>query len=204
MDLKESDYKSMRFPFNLIGDADPLEVFPILSKYEEFNIPIEQKDKIIKYILLVYDPGSPLRVLEPIPVRKANAAMMAGFKYKSEKFEDAVLRMMECGVLEINRMIIRFCRLFGERSYTLMVSGNEAFHDAIGQLMLPSKGDDAIADTEKKQKIFQQAKSTAEALDKMAMNFLMGDNTKPLNKTLYTIIESENSRIKLSPEDFAL
>lgn len=204
MDLRENDFKSMRFPFNAIGDSDPLEVFPVLGRYDEFQIDIEHKDKIIKYIILVYDPGSPLRVVEPIPVRKANAAMLAGFKYKSEAFEQPVIDMMECKIIHINLMIIRFCRMFSERSYTLMVSGNEAFHDAIKQLMSPSSGDDAIVETEKKQKIFQQAKSTALDLDKMALNFLVGDTSKPLNKTLYTLVDNENTKIKLSPEDFAI
>jgi len=203
MELSEADCKSMLFPFHLIGDKDPLEVFPRLSKYEEFHVELEHKEKVIKYILLAYDPGSPYYRLESIPQRKANAAVAAGFKMKSDAFDPKVVEMFECKITPINLMIIRFCRIFGDRTYTLMVAGNEAFSDAIIHLLTPSKGDDAIADTEKKQKIFDKARATANQLDDMATKFLVGDNTKPLVKTLYTLVEHDG-KIKLSPEDFAI
>lgn len=201
--MEDNDYKSMLFPFNLIGDKDPLEAFPRLAKYPEFNAKIDQRDKVLKYIMLAYDPGSPFYRMDSIPQRKANAAVTAGFKMKSEQFDPEVVKMMDCKLPIINLMIIRFCRIFGDRTYTLMVAGSEAFNDAITHLLTPSTGEDAIAETEKKQKIFAQAKANAKHLDEMARGFLSGDDTKLLQKTLYTLVEHDG-KIKLTPEDFAI
>ena len=127
MEIKESDCKKMMFPYHLIGDKDPLEVFPRLAKYEEFNAKIAYRDKIIKYIILVYDPGSPLHRYDNLAQKKAVAATCAGFVHKKDVFEESVVKMMDCRIYPINLMIIRMCRIFGDKVYSLLVAGNEAF-----------------------------------------------------------------------------
>ncbi len=201
-----SDYSSLMIRIDQVPQGeDLLAAFPRLSRYEEFSYPMEHRDKVIRYVVLCYDMGSPLQNVDSLAQKKAMAAHQAGFLYQDESFEAPVIAMMDGKILPVNKMIIRYCRMQHSRLYSLIVSGNEAFHEASEKLLVASTdSDDVLKDMKTKMEIFDKAKANAISLDNMSRELLSGDNSALIQKTLYTIVDNNDSVIPLTPEDFAL
>ncbi|HQW95443.1 MAG TPA: hypothetical protein PLU58_06555 [Saprospiraceae bacterium] len=200
-----TQYDDLMFRIDLIPQGeDLLKAFPRLSKYPEFNPEMTDIDMVIRYIVFCYDKGSPFHKFDNLGQKKAHAAIEAGFNYTDEKFEPHIEQMLNGEVLEVNKMIIRYCRMQSSRLYSLIVSGNEAFYDATSKLLDNAPSDDILKDTKTKMEIFDKAKANASSLDQMSRELLSGDNNKNIQKTLYVIVDNEEVDVKLTPEDFAL
>ena len=200
------DYTKMMLRVDQVPEGvNLLEAFPRLKNYTEFIPEFPHLDKVIRYIVLCYDIGSPLQALDNLGQKKAEAAVAAGFPYKNEQFPIPVVDMMDGKVLEINLMIIRYCRMQQSRLYMLIVSGNEAFHEAAKNLIEGGDAIDALKDTKTKMEIFEKVKSSAASLDQMSRDFVSNDISINMQKTLYTVVyHSDEVKLKLTPEDYAL
>ena len=60
--LESKDFESLMLPniFDLDDKESAYEKYPLLQKYQEFNVKIKDYNKVIKYISFVYDINSPL------------------------------------------------------------------------------------------------------------------------------------------------
>lgn len=201
-----NDYSELTVRIDLVPQGEPiLDKFRYLRRYKEFDPEMADIDKVIRYVVLCYDVKSPLQKLDNLGQKKATAAQEAGFPFEDGVFQPEIVAMMDNMVLEINKMIIRYCRIQQSRLYALIVSGNEAFHDATLNLLSNSENSgDALKDVKTKMEIFDKAKANAIALDQMSREFLSNDTSLNMQKTLYTIIDNNDSEIPLTPEDFAL
>lgn len=200
-DYKPEDFREMLFPFHKTDD--PLKDFPKLQSYSEFNLEIEDRDKVIKYVGFAYDKGSPVQKIENIIHRKVTAAMLAGFVDTKNEF---VQGMMKCENVIVNLMIVRYCRMMRSRLYILMVAGNETLNDAFEQLLNYEKSNkkNLLENSEARLKLLSQVEDNARKMDELSVELLSGDNNKDLSDVLYTISDmSEEEYINLTPEDFS-
>lgn len=200
LDYKPEDFAKMLFP---LQDSDNvLADFPKLKSYPEFGHDINEVDKVIKYVGLAYDKGSPLQKIDNIVHRKVTAAMIAGFANTDDPY---IQDIMKCRNVIVNLMIIRYCRLMRSRTYMVIVTGNEILNDTMEQLMnFEIKKKNLLENSETKLALFEKAKKTAKDNDALSFEFLSNDDNKNLHDTLYTIADmDEEEYINLTPEDYS-
>lgn len=198
-EYKAEDFKDMAFPLYEVENM--LESFPKLKSCKEFNVEIEDLDKIIKYVGFAYDKGSPLQKIENIVHRKVTAAQLAGFNTEDEYIQD----IMKCRNFTVNLMIVRYCRMLRSRLYMVIVAGNETLNDTIYQLLNYEKTNNknVLENSETRLKLLSQAKETAMEMDELSQQLLSDDNPI-LNDVLYQISDmTEEEYINLTPEDFS-
>jgi hypothetical protein len=118
--------------------ADLLHMFPKLRKIPSFAA-YEEADRnyIIRYIILLYDKGTPLiRRYEKLDKRKVEAALIAGFETKKDgSFKDDKIKLIlenkEDKVLE---MITQYVASLGDRRYALIVANEHVFYKNLESL----------------------------------------------------------------------
>ena len=195
-----SDFKDMMFPFHSVA-GDVLEAFPKLKLYPEFCVPIQDRDKIIKYIGFAYDKGSPMMKFDDIVQRKMEAAAQAGFTFNGDRFDEEVEKIFRCKNAAVNLMIIRFCRIMNSRSFSLLVASNETLNETIQNLMTYVPKGDVLDDSKTKMGLLKQARELVKETD-LLQKAILNDDAKLLNEMMYIV--TENDKINLTPEDFSL
>jgi hypothetical protein len=196
MNYRESDYRSMLFNVSILQKFDdPLVVWPELNRIDEFrNSETGQylpKDKVIRYIFLCYDRGSPVVINnKDLIKRKYEAALLSGFELIDKKFQRQVEDVIKCQDPLVNEMICAFVRLFGDDDFAYITSLKDALY-----AILPSVQMGDIKDIDKVQKLKKE-------IDTVTDKILVRDNTNSLYLDLYKYIERE--KLGLRPEDMAL
>lgn len=169
---------------------DPLEVFDVLSKYEEFYAPTPMlnRKKILKYIVLVYDKNSPLHdEFKDMWRKKMFAADLAGFvKEENGKYLGKVEDMMKCKNTPVNSMIIRYVMLMRSSLYSKFTILQEVYFNVSEGLL---GGNTKIDDFNKINKELEQCES----------ELLSNDNLLSDDLTKYYF----QDKLELRPEDIA-
>lgn len=207
-EFSKEDFIKLAFPIHLMEEGElVLEKFPRLKNVFK-NIIIMDGDKVvdidinkvIKYIIFVYDKGSPLLTkFESLVTRKVTGAALAGFDHTNE-FEKEVELMMKCKLSSINNMIIGYCRLMRSRLFSLIVASNESFHNTLQELMnYKVSKEDVLGDNKQKMDLVERAKKTFDNIDSWSSELLSKDTNTDLQDTLYTIVDE--SDLQLSPEE---
>lgn len=173
---------------------DPIKKnYEDLERYPEFKEKIGslKKEKIITYIIAVYDMKSPLKREIPDWVkRKKEGMIFAGYNLdKKNNFpksiEDVVLNLNE----KVNKMIIRYIKLFNSPDYTELVTYHHIFNKMCevslsGMLDKPKENLQVIRDTSN----FLREK------EKIVFG---GEETIDLKKSLYEDIDSEMNNVQV-------
>lgn len=196
MNYRESDYRLMLFNVSELQKYDdPLVFWPELRKIDELRLaetgPNLPKDKVLRYIFLCYDRGSPVVIHnKDLIKRKYEAAILSGFELVDKKFEKQVEDVIKCQDPLVNEMICAFVRLFGDDDFAYITSLKDALY-----AILPSVQLGEIKDIDKVQKLKKE-------IDTVTEKILVRDNTNNLYLDLYKYIERE--KLGLRPEDMAL
>ncbi len=196
MNYRESDYRLMMFNVSLLQKFDdPLVFWPELNKIEELahaeTGPYLPRDKVLRYIFLCYDKGSPVVLHnKDLIKRKYEAALLAGFELIDKKFQRQVEDVIKCKDPLVNEMICAFVRLFGDDDFAYITSLKDALY-----AILPDVQKGEIKDIDKVQKLKKE-------IDQVTEKILVRDNTNNLYLDLYKYIERE--KLGLRPEDIAL
>ena len=170
-----------------------LRAFPELAKHSEFKVQFEKlnKDKVIRYVIYMYDRNTPFRKKYPdILKRKLEAAKEAGFKISDEGlFEDEVEVLLRGENSKVNNMVCAYTRIYKNFKYSFFVTMEEIFYSLMR----------TIIDGELKN--IGELKKTQKELDE-TMNDLLNDDKNPflIEKFLRYV---EKQRLSLRPEDFA-
>jgi hypothetical protein len=148
--LKDTDFSKMEF-FPLAKKAMCVEypklgsiVNPLLDK--DCNKVKSKVDKTIRYILLMYDANSPLRLYYPdLEQRKIAAADLAGFDWGVEDMEEILEFKIktEGGIVpneEMLVMIMNYLKYQNNWVWTMIVSNSEAFYEYNKRVMMPVEG----------------------------------------------------------------
>lgn len=194
----KSDFNKLRYPLNVFKSGGSVD-YEDLKMYPIFNEDLEALDKalIFKWIMLMYDLGSPFIDITDIKKRAIVAATEAGFPKKNnlikgfdKNYNDVVLFMSEERI-KIGRKIIQYCRLQRDPEFlqlvvyeTLKIRNNEKL---LGDVEVKDMA--SIIDTQSK---------LDNEIRKLSVGFLNGDDSK---QTYQELIESiENEGMDFSPE----
>lgn len=192
IDLME--FREMTFDVvNMPKSAMVRSHFPILGKPIEFMSPVLgiNNNKLMKYIVLMYDPKSPLRTRIPdLASRKFNALAYAGFEFEDESgtFHMRLIEMAQGGIPEVNTMIFRFASIVSGPDYQFLIGLENSYFNALAQ------GFDDL----KKMKEAEQMRDT---MDKYLQRILAGDDSMIIKQDFFDYVLEE--KLGLKPEDIA-
>lgn len=200
IDFRDSDFDKLHIPVHLARgeNTDIVKKFK-LSIYPEFAESVPEKyklstNKVLRYIVYMYDKYSPLHKMTEIMGKKFAAADLAGFVRKSGKFGANVERMMLCDIPSINKMIVRYCRLQKDSDWSVRVAYEDSLYSQLEAIRNSQEGKDVkdiIANTD-------TLRDKISTLDKI---LLEGDDNENLKFDIYDTIENET--LELKPEDIA-
>lgn len=191
IELEKLDYSNMMCNvMALPAGKDPLEEFDFLRKHDEFHVPLVQlnKKKVLRYICLVYDKGSPLHdIYTDLWRKKMAAAELALFmKEDNGRFNGKVEEMMRCENKYVNAMILRYVTGFHAAKYNRYVLFKEMeFRESENLLNGKTKIDEF-------NKISRELETCEEEL-------LAGDNRLKEDLSRYYF----EDKLELRPEDIA-
>lgn len=117
-------FASLKFPVHRV--TEPLDkAFPVLFRIPEFKKLKLRKDgdKIVKYICLLYDPGSDLQTeFQELKDRKDAAAIEAGYvREASGKWSKDLLSIMQIKDEGVHAAIIAFLKIFRSDDWTKII-----------------------------------------------------------------------------------
>lgn len=172
-------------------DKNILEAFPALAEIPELNIELPQgidKNKALRLLIYTYDPKCFLsKHFFDWKKQKMAAALLAGFTDYDEKtglWPDAIDDLMKCNVPEFNVMVIRFCRIFHNHLYSLLVTSQDIFYygleAAMNQDIEKRKGKTELDTEEQRLKLLAKYESTAKSMQEYAERLLNNEQEQAL------------------------
>ena len=128
--------------FSII-EFNPLNKKPMLASYPKLKeILGSGDDKMIRYVILMYDVSSPLRHHYPeLGKRKEFAASLAGY----DLMKDDVTGLFEFRIddepyEELLDMIMRYLKYQNNWVWSMIVSNEQAFYEYNRRVMMPVEG----------------------------------------------------------------
>lgn len=152
----DEEYKELFLKIHGIS-GDPMQLSPILRKYEEFSTyggtpeGLLSRDKVIHYINYMYSAKSPLikNFKENLMERKNQAARLAGFDMKkNSESEKVVSDLFEMQEAKIFKMIMRFIMIQKNTLLSSIVTAEQAFYEFQAIIARPLEGADEKKVTE--------------------------------------------------------
>jgi hypothetical protein len=205
--LNDKDFSTLTY--NVMKhktDVNLLSMFPTLNGIDSFRQYSGDKNRVIRYIVLCYDKGSPIlnRFMRDDVKRKTLSAQYAGWPSDDEGlFDQEVDSIMKCMNQETNAMIIDFLKTFNDPSWALLMTGMESYYQKLKQIVTADFGEgkrDIFQVEETKGKLFKQAQEMSKALDEAATK-LLSDENPFLKRDLYCTIDQEaRNRLNITPE----
>lgn len=196
--MKQEDFEGMLVnPYDILKSENPLEEYKVFGLYKEFKEPLEPElniNKVLSFIVCVYDKNSPLQTIDDVIRKKGEAADISGFPQKNGAYLESYLNIIQGGNEVVNKMTIAFCRIQGSHSFTQMVIYNEKFYEMILQL----KG---VSDPQEQKTLMANIQYIKKNYDEVKSDFLAKDSNKYLDKSTIDSIEFE--QMALRPEHIA-
>jgi hypothetical protein len=176
--IPDKDFSIMEF--------NPLIKGKVLEKYPKLKGMLgEAEDKVVRYILLMYDQNSPLRHHYPdLTKRKQFAADLAGFDLD----KDDVIGLYEFKVNndegfepheELIRLTMKYLKYQNNMVWQMIVSNEQAFFEYNKRVMMPvdgSRDKDILQAVEIKTKIMQSMDDIYQRLQKYNRDLTGGDD----------------------------
>ena len=178
---------------HLMYDPFSAETLRTLEQYDEFRLTIQDKEKVIAYIILLYDPSSDLKRLYPDSLweRKYQAAVRAGFQTTDGHFASHVEDLIVGNNEEVNQAILMYVRLSGQADLPAYLAYTEVFYK---QVLASLKEKD-----EKRLKGIQEnIRNSREEIAAIERKILGGEEVQAVRSALYKLAEKQ--RLNLRPE----
>lgn len=201
-DFDSLTYNVMKYK----SDTNLMTAFPTIGSLSSFKDYHGDRNRVIRYIVLCYDKGSPIlaKFMQDDVKRKVLSAEYAGFKAEKDgTFPTEVDEILKCMNQETNLMIIDFLRTFNDPNWALLMTGMESYYQKLQQIITADFGGgkrDVFQVEETKGKLFKQAQEMSKALDESAKRILMDENPY-LRRDLYCTIDNDaKNRLTITPE----
>jgi len=187
LEFQASDFSKLMFPILSMPDnIDPIKHFPKLEKWEEFHNPeekkpwsIQKKNKIFRYIVLMYDKESPFRVkIDSLTRRKVEVSKYVKLIADAKNVPEDVMEIIQGKNERVNKMVIAYARMHRNSLYSLILGLEKQFYGDLLKIEGNTKSDSNISDTQKK-------------LEEKTIEFLNQDNTPLLQDELFAYIEEQ-------------
>lgn len=190
----ENEFKNMMFDVSVVQPPKHvITSYPRLRKIKEFKTKFTKlsKDKVIRYIMLLYDKNSPFRIkFNDVLIRKVEVAKGAGWEIEDHGlFNDEVERLLRGENKHVNRMIIAFVRLHRNFKYSYLIALEETFYRFLLETITGEI------------KNMAQMKSTQGELEELITELLNQDKNPYIREELLRYVEE--ARLNLRPEDIA-
>lgn len=135
--IKDDEYRDLFLKIHEVK-GDPMQLSPVLRKYEEFTSyggtpeGLLNRDMVIRYINYMYSEKSPLikTYKDNLIERKNQAAKLAGFDMKNNKEAERVLEeVFNMREEKIFKMIMRFIMIQKNTLLSSIVTAEQMFYE---------------------------------------------------------------------------
>lgn len=180
--------------YNLPQNRKVLSKWPELKAYEAFKLkdcPLD-KDKALRYILVLYDKNSPLMGIESIKKRKVQAAEIAGFDLNEKKMPDdkVMTNLILCKNESVCDAILTFAKMHKSHLWETFITLQEIYymneHKLLQGLETKYTYDDLY--------------NHSVRLDELRNELVNSDENKTLKEQMHDYVMKE---LGLKPEDVA-
>tara|TARA_R100000458_G_C8268123_1_gene242980 strand:+ start:1038 stop:1634 length:597 start_codon:yes stop_codon:yes gene_type:complete len=190
--FSKEDFNKMLFnPYSIKGSVK--KKYPKLKMFKTF---LSSDDKMIKYVLFMYDFNTPLKEQFPdLKIRKEEAAQMSGYDLEDDK--ELLKGMFFFTNEKLLSMVDEYLKKQNNRIWSMIVSNEQTFFEYQTKLLSPVDGDrdkDVLQALQIKSKIMDDLNTINERLDSYYMK-LYGED-----ETLLLKIKSDK---RLTPEFIA-
>ena len=174
-----------------------LKKYPNLTNYPEFRatMPKVDIDKVIVFLVYVYDQNGLVRYIDDIFKRRMEAATLAEFPIREKAFEkpyeDIVLWKNE----KANLMGLRYCRIQRSPAFSILVNYEEQLYSELQVL--------GAADTSERKTILNMIDTLRKGIEELRQQIFLSDNSKAMYYELLESLEDENLD-DLRPEGIAM
>jgi hypothetical protein len=190
MDFEKEEFDGLMLPVHTLAeDVDILTKYPELKKYHDFTEYLPEKNKALRYIAYFYDKNTPLKKIDNILSRKAEAAKLAGYIITDGKFDEAVEEILACENTIVNAMIVRYLRLSNNHKFAMLSTTIELLYRNL-KAQLDEEGGD-----------YKEAQTMEKEISRITAELLQSDTNQFLTADLYQMIDLE--KLALSSEDVA-
>lgn len=179
MIYKEKDFCNCQF--NPLVDQPVLKAYPVISEIIDPDWQDENLDTIIRYILMIYDPKSPLVLNErDLNYRKGLAIELV--KLEDEIISESVINSTHkyCPALTI-KYLTRFAR---SKEWAAICAFESSFWESIKEVIEPISGKNSrekLDSVQKKAAIKEEIEKDIKRLDQLYRTFF-GEDEDLLNK----------------------
>ena len=178
--FNKDDFNKMFFnPYGVKGSL--LKKYPKLKMFQSF---LSADNKLIKYVLLMYDANSPMKEQFPdLNIRKEQAALLCGYDLVKDESLLSTIFFFEND--KVTKMVDEFLRKQNNRVWSMIVSNEQTFFEYQTKLLRPVDGDkdkDILQALQIKSKIMDDLNNINERLESYYMK-LYGDD-QDLLKTI--------------------
>jgi hypothetical protein len=174
------------------------EIEKLKNSHSDFQEDLEKlnnyRKKLLKFIVLQYDIQSPLRIeYSDYFKRKANAAMMAGFKRnaKTGKFKEEIADAMIGNNDVVNKMIVRYVMNFYNEDYLQLIIYWEMFGRFGREQFIKGISPQSV----------NALNNIKETISQLTEKIFGGRETMELKKQLYRALDMEKEN--LHPDNIA-
>lgn len=180
---------------------NPMTEEPMLTGYPQLTeiIPVEWYaerflDNIIRYVVMVYDPYSPLIFNErDLNYRKGLAAELSGFDMEEGEI---MVKIYNCSYSFVPDLILRYLMRFAKsKEWAAICAFEYTYWESIKELMVPIEGADSkkkLESVQKKSAIKVEIDMDIQRLERYYRTFL-GQDDELMNKV----------KMKMTPEAIA-
>ena len=198
LEFQASDFERLMFRIDEMPDkADPVEFFPKLKKWQEFGpqkgnkgMSIIMKNKVFRWIVLMYDKESPFRYkVDDAVKRKLEIAKHVKLIVDYNLIDPQVKEIIKGENISVNRMIIAYVRMHRNSHYALVVGLEEMYYK---DLLIVQNGESPK----------KPITATQKDLENAITELLNQDNNKQVREELFSYMEDERLN-ELRPEGIA-
>jgi hypothetical protein len=192
--FSSKDFEGLLYNITLVSPNKKVVVaFPKLASLPSFRHTFRKidKEKIIRYIILMYDKDTPFRKrYNKVNQRKIEVARYVGFEHEDGGlFSDDVNDMLMGNNNDVNRMVVEYVRHQKNYKYTYLVGLEEGFHTILQEV------------TNGKISNLSKLEDMQNQLEQTMTDLLNDDKSIGLREDLMEYMEEE--RLELRPEDIA-
>ena len=179
MIYKQSDFNNCQF--NPLVDGLMLQVFPLLSEIIDPEWNDEYLDSILRYIIMVYDPKSPLVLNE----RDLNYRKGVALELSRLEDQDIAEPLITSTHIYSPALTIRYFRRFSRsKEWAAICAFESSFWESLKEVMEPISGKNSrekLDSVQKKAAIKEEIEKDIKRLDQLYRTFF-GEDEDLLNK----------------------
>jgi hypothetical protein len=189
------DFKDLKYPVFSV-EANLLDKIPQLKPYAELlatqeSIGRPDIDKLIRYVMVLYDKRSPLiKQFSNLQLRKTEAAIVSG--YNIEKDAGIIEKLFDFTDKQLQVLAIEFLKDQNDMYWSMIVSNEQTFYEyqkaLLSEVTLFTTERDKLSALQIKAKLMDDCDTIAERVDTYYHRvFGEGDvNTKAKQKRSFT------------------